>query len=330
MNCMLTLANNSKVQIKPLERFACICLALLYATLLCLFPMEGLADRANYLEMARVSPIILARHLGEGLHTLFANEPLWLIINSGLGFIFEDVIVVRIIVFFSAFVTSYLILIKNPKYFLLLLLVLIFPQVMKNFVIHIRQGLAIAVFMLGFYSTTSKNKIFWIGLTPFIHSSFFIILAIMIGAWFLQKLKTAPDLKITVYAIGSVSLALLITQLAALIGARQANTTAVMEEATSGIGFMFWIIVLLLLLFQGRRFLQQHITAIGILILYLASYFFTPIAGRVFESGFLLVIIAIISTTGWRNTALIGMLMAFNAALMMVQYTRPLMGFAAS
>lgn len=327
---MLALANNSKMQIKPLERFACISLALVYATLLCLFPMEGLADRANYLEMARISPLILARHLGQGLQSFFANEPLWLLINSGLGFIFEDVIVVRIIIFFSAFTTSYLILVKNPRYFLLLLLVLVFPHVMKNFVIHIRQGLAIAVFMLGFYSTTSKKKLLLIGLTPFIHSSFFIIAAIMVGAWFLKKLKTAPDLKIFVYAMGSISLALLVTQLAALIGARQANTTAVMEEATSGIGFLFWVIVLFLLLLQGRRFLQQHIIAMGILILYLASYFFTPIAGRVFESGFLLVILAIISTTGWRNSAVIGMLLAFNTALMVVQYTRPLMGFAAT
>lgn len=304
--------------------------ALAYASALCLFPMEGLADRDNYLEMARISPLILARHLGQGVHSLFANEPVWLAINSVLGLLLDDTVVVRIIVFFSAFVVSYLLLLNNPKNFFWLLLVLIFPQVMKNFVIHLRQGLAIAVFMLGWFSAGSKKRLFFIGISPFIHSSFFIISAILLGGWILKKLKTAPDIKLLMYAVVSLSLALLVTQLAALIGARQANTTAVMEEAASGIGFLFWSSMLVILLLQGRRFLHQYTVAIGVLIFYLAAYFFTPISGRVFESGVLLVLLAVLATTGWRRIMAFTILLAFNAALMLVQYSQPMMGFAAS
>jgi hypothetical protein len=313
-----------------MNRLLCFVVAILYASLLAAFPMEGVVDRDNYLEMARVSPLIMARHLGQGIHSLIANEPVWLAINSALGLMFADTVVVRIIVFFSAFSVAYLLLRHNPKHFFWLLLILIFPQVMKNFVIHLRQGLAIAVFMIGWFSLGKKKRLFFIGLSPFIHSSFFIIIAIMLGGWVLKKLKMAPDIKLLLYFTVSLSLALLVTQVAALIGARQAGTTAVMEEAASGIGFLFWSAILVILLLQGRRFLHQYTVAIGVLIFYLASYFFTPIAGRVFESGVLLVLLAVLATTGWRRVMALTILLAFNMALMLVQYSQPMMGFATS
>lgn len=321
-------ASSVTINMTPMHKLFCMLVAFAYASALCLFPMEGLADRENYLEMARVSPLIMARHLGEGVQSLIANEPVWLAINSALGLVFADEVVVRIIVFFSAFVVSYLLLINNPKNFFWLLLVLIFPQVMKNFVIHLRQGLAISVFLLGWFSAGNKKRLFFIGLSPFIHSSFFIIIAILLGGWFLKKLKTAPDIKLLLYFSVSLSLALLVTQVAALIGARQANTTAVMDGAVSGVGFLFWCAVLVILLMQGRRFLHQYTVACGVLIFYLASYFFTPIAGRVFESGVLLVLLATLATTGWRRIIALTILLAFNMALMLVQYSQPMMGFA--
>jgi hypothetical protein len=313
-----------------MSRFICFVVALIYAALLTAFPMEGVIDRDNYLEMARVSPLIIARYLGQGIHSLLANEPVWLAVNSALGLVFADTVVVRILVFFSAFVVSYLLLRNNPKNFFWLILVLIFPQIMKNFVIHLRQGLAIAVFMLGWYSSGKKKRLFFIALSPFIHSSFFIIIAILIGGWLLKKLKMAADIKLLLYFVVSLSLALLVTQLSALVGARQAETTAVMAEATSGVGFLFWGAMLVILLLQGRRFLHQYTVAIGVLIFYLAAYFFTPIAGRVFESGVVLLLLAVLATTGWRRIMALTVLLAFNMALMLVQYSQPLMGFAAS
>lgn len=313
-----------------MKKLVTLFISLIYAALLASAPMEGVIDRENYLEMGRVSPLILARYVGQGVQSVIANEPVWLVINSALGFLFEDEVVVRIIIFFSAFVVSYLLLINNPKNFFWLLLILVFPQVMKNFVIHLRQGLAIAVFMLGWFSSGNKKRVFFIGLTPFIHSSFFIIIAILLGNWLLKKLRAAPDFKLLMYFTASLSLALLVTQVAALIGARQAKTTAVMEGAASGVGFLFWSAILVILLLQGRQFIHKYSVAIGILIFYLASYFFTPIAGRVFESGVLLVLLAVLATTGWRRIMALTVLLAFNIALMLVQYSQPMMGFAAS
>lgn len=313
-----------------MKKLLAIFISTIYAALLASAPMEGVMDRDNYLDMARVSPLILARYAGQGIHSIFANEPVWLAINSVLGLLFVDTVVVRIIIFFSAFTVSYLLLRHNPKNFFWLILVLIFPQVMKNFVAHLRQGLAIAVFMVGWFSVGPKKRLFFIGISPFIHSSFFIIIAVMLGAWILKKLKTAPDIKLLLYSTVSLALALLASQLAGIIGARQANTTAVSEEEISGVGFIFWAVMLIIFLLQGRRFLHQYSIAIAVLIFYLAAYFFTPISGRVFESGILLVLLAALATTGWRRIMVMTLLLTFNAALMLVKYSQPMMGFAAS
>ena len=103
-----------------------------------------------------------------------------------------------------------------------------------------------------------------------------------------------------------------------------------MEEAASGIGFLFWSAMFTILLLQGRQFLHRYNAAIGVLIFYLAAYFFTPISGRVFESGILLVLLAVLATSGWRRIMAMTILVAFNGALMLVRFSEPMMGFAAS
>ncbi len=309
-------------------KFASFALAFLYAYVFISVPMEGIMDRDNYLEMARSSPLILARFIGQGVHSLFANEPVWLIVNSALALFFNDVVVVKIIIFFSSFAVAYVLLSNNPKHFIFLILILLFPQILKNFVVHLRQGFAIAVFMIAWYSIGKKRKFFLIALTPFIHSSFFIIVAILVASWILKKIRAASDLKVSLFLLVSLLLSLSITQLASLIGARQAISTAVMEKDTSGIGFLFWLILVVIALFQGKRFIHKYTPAIGIVIFYLSSYFFTPVAGRVYESGVILVLLALIHTTGWRKLTVASLIVFFNISLMVVLYSQPMMGFS--
>lgn len=80
--------------------------------------------------------------------------------------------------------------------------------------------------------------------------------------------------------------------MAALLGARQAQTTAVMGTDVSGVGFVMWALIALLLVLQGRSFLDMNTFAIGALLFYLSTYFLTPTVGRVFESAVLFVVLA--------------------------------------
>ena len=73
-----------------MRKLVTLFISLIYAALLASAPMEGVMDRDNYLEMARVSPLIIARYIGQGAQSVIANEPVWLAINSALGFVFDD------------------------------------------------------------------------------------------------------------------------------------------------------------------------------------------------------------------------------------------------
>lgn len=58
-----------------LREIGCLLIALFYASLLASLPMEGLMDRDNYLNAARVSPLTLAHYFDQGILVGLTNEP---------------------------------------------------------------------------------------------------------------------------------------------------------------------------------------------------------------------------------------------------------------
>lgn len=313
--------------INVIQKTAYVLVSLGYAFFLCSLPMEGIFDRDNYLTMASESPIIITGFLAKGIKSFLFNEPIWFAINSILGFFLDDVNVVRFLIFFSSFTVSYLLLCNNPKNIFWIVLILFFPNVVKNFIIHLRQGVAIAFFLIGWFSLGKFKRYFFIFASPFIHASFFIIIFFITLSWFLNKLKLAPDVKSGIFVSSSFALALSAVQLSGAIGARQSESTISDPGAISGAGFMFWSFVLFFISLQGRLFFHTHAISFGILVFYLSAYFFTPISGRVFESGILLVLLTLLHTNGLRRIILIGGMLVFNVSLMLVKYTKPLMGF---
>ena len=142
--------------------------ALLYAYLLItVIPIDAVMDRGNYLNYASWPEVLFIQQLERGLLPLFFNEPIFLLINFVLSLLFDEENVVRTIIFFGSFTTSYLVLRYNYRYFLILLFFLLIPQVLKNYVIHIRQGLALSFFLIGYLSINKNN----------FRSSFFILLS---------------------------------------------------------------------------------------------------------------------------------------------------------
>lgn len=313
-----------------LRKIGCLLIALIYASLLASVPMEGLMDRDNYLNAARVSPLILAHYFDQGILVGLTNEPVWLGINSILGFFLEPDVVVRIVVFFSAFTVAYLVLKHSKQHFILLILVLLFPLVIKNFVVHLRQGVAIAFFAIGWFASGKKTKYVFYAMSPLIHSSFFLILPLMFLREVLTRLHFSIDVKAIVYVFAGVTIGIFIGFLAALLGARQAETTAAMGSDVSGVGFVMWALIALLLLLQGRSFLDKNAFAIGALLFYLATYFLTPIAGRVFESAVLFVVLAGLALTGYRKYGFVLIILAFTLGYFIMRLGQPLMGFGAT
>ncbi|WP_082460444.1 EpsG family protein [Pseudomonas mediterranea] len=279
---------------------SCFILALIFAYVLAFLPVDAFVDRDNYLRYASSSAEIFERGLNEGWLYLFINEPVWLLVNIAFSFLFSDENVVRSIIFLSAFITSFLTLKLDSRFFFVLLLFLLLPQVLKNYIVHLRQGLAVAIFMLGWFARGKKVRRLLIILTPFIHASFFFVLIIYYYSVLLAWLRFSSGVRLVAFAIIGTGAAFTTLWLASNLGARQAGVYETANLQISGLGFAYWFVILLLFVLQGAIYLKNNGFQVGMLVFYLAIYFFLPISARIFESAVLLVLISGLRLTSWR------------------------------
>jgi hypothetical protein len=174
----------------------------IYAFTLASLPVDKFIDRDNYLALVTASGIALQAYSGSGFLTLLQNEPIWLAINLVLGLFFENAIVLQILIFVSSFLFSFAILRMSkpePKYILFAIAICLWPQVMKNYVIHIRQGVAISVFMLAMLSAARIPRVVGLAATPFLHSSFFFVQINLMLAWLVkQSMKRSLNVRAAV------------------------------------------------------------------------------------------------------------------------------------
>lgn len=281
-----------KISKASLSVFGIFLLSLTVSTILASLQVDAFKDRENYLIYAQDSIVILLRNFSEGLLPTIFNEPLWLLINVALGVFFDPENVVRLLIFASSFIVLSKLLLQDKNKFFFLLLIFFLPIVVKNHIVHLRQGVAIAIFIFAYFSW-SKYKYFYLALTPLVHSSFFVILLLMFIRASMTKIRLAGDLQSILYfAVGSV-LAVLLVQVASILGARQHEqyATEAMNNV-SGLGFVFWFSVLMIYCAQGKKFLKENSFSVGVLALYLTTYFTLPVTGRILESAVVVVLLS--------------------------------------
>jgi hypothetical protein len=288
-----------------------LCLALGYALVLASLPVDVFKDRSNYLIYASHSEIIFERYLAQGWLSAFSNEPVWLWLNTLLALFWSPERVVRILIFFPAFAVALVVLRHDSRQFLWLLLILLMPQVIKNHIIHLRQGVAISVFMLGWIAVRPWQRwSLWL-LAPLIHTSFFFVLSFWVFSQFLVRLRFAMDLRTLLYSIVGITVGLGLGLLATVFGARQATRYGFGAADISGLGFIFWGFLLLLTFWQGREYQRTHAFAVSILIVYLSTYFLTEVTARVFESALLIVLLALLQLKGLRRQIFLAAIIFF-------------------
>ena len=306
-------------------------IAVLYATMLVyLIPMEGILDRENYLIYANNSDLIFSRYYPHNILGLITNEPIWLGINSFLNLFLLPNQVVSLIIFISSFVSSYLILKNNRKYFLFLLIILFSPQFIGKFIIHLRQGLAIAIFLIGWFSTSKKIRYFWFILTPFIHASFFFVLFLFMYTKVLNKTKLSVGIKIfSLIALG-LFLGFTLEHIVSISGARQANEYKFSADNVSGLSFIFWFCIFSLYFSQGRLFANKHIFPIATIAFYLSTYFLIEVTGRIFESTLILVLLTSLDLSSWRKYLAISMIVSFEILNWGIRLNQPWFGWGST
>jgi hypothetical protein len=309
-----------------LFKISALLLSLAYSVALTLLPMAPFKDRENYLLYASDSLIILARSFSEGYIQVLFNEPIWLILNIGLGSFLSPENVVRFIIFVSAFIVSLYILKFDKKHFLYLLAVLFIPLLIKNHIIHLRQGFAVSIFLLAWFSS-GKNKFILFTLTPLIHSSFFIVLAVLVFSKCMSKARLSVGLQVLLYVIIATLMSLFLLQIAGSVGARQGEIYENTVNKVSGLGFIFWLGILAIFISDKKYFIEQHSFEVGIIILYLLTYFTLPVTGRVFESCIPLILIAGLKLKPYNRMIFIFSIISFSLLLWATRINSPGIGF---
>jgi len=273
-------------------RLLAVLFALAYAAVLAGLPLMEFMDRANYMTYASRSSEILQSYAEQGWLVLLTNEPLWLLANVGLGKLLSPEAVVRVIIFSSALVVSYLAIRSSPRNAVWVILFLLVPQVLKNHITHLRQGLAVAVFLSGWFSRRHGWRLASFAMAPFIHSGFFFVLGLMALTHVVRRLRWAADLRTIAFALTGIAIGVGLPRLAPYLPARQFQEYVFAAGDISGLGFLFWGGILALMLLQPRQYLKEHAFEIGIVVFYLALYPFVEISARVFENATLLVLLA--------------------------------------
>lgn len=295
--------------------------ALAYAGVLALMPGEGFLDRENYLAYLENAPIFMLGWLDGNLLQMLANEPLWILANAGLGLVWPHEQALQVLIFVPAAIVAHRVLGVDPRQPLLLLAFLLLPQVLKNHVVHLRQGLGLAIFLLGWFAASPRWRwSLWL-LTPLVHSSFFFVLLLLGMARLMYHWRVPLPLAWATFVLTGVGIGLTLGALVQATGARQAEEVEfAAAQGISGLGFLFWLIALALLLLQARAFLREHLLEIGAVLFYLATYFLSPFTARVFESTLPLVLLAGLRMRGPGRILFLAAVLAFGALQWLMMY----------
>lgn len=332
---MTTFPNNAITMTAPagrqsdgwLKRAFPIVFALSYAAILSQLPLDIFKDRANYIVYADYSDAILARYSASGILSLLANEPLWLLLNINLARFMYPENALRVIIFVPAFLVAWQLLKRNPHHAIWMIFFLLAPQVIKNHIIHLRQGVALSVFILGYFAGPKWLRFGLMFTSGFIHASFLFIWVIGAAVWASDALRLAPRLRAGILILCFIMIGALIGFVAGGIGARQAIIYENADLDISGIGFLFWMMIFLLFASSGAAYLRNNMFPFAILSFYLAIYFITPISGRIFESGMFLVFLSGLTLPGWRRHLFLGSFIFFSAVQYVTRLDQPWLGW---
>ena len=314
---------------KPDASRLAVVLSFFYAYVLAfVLPSEAFKDRENYLVYAADAGPAMARYLDAGILSFLVNEPVFLLANYVLSLFMEPQAVLSLLIFGFAFLFAFSMLGFNRKLIFWLLIALFLPQVLKNHVVQLRQGYAVALFTYAWLYLDGSKKWFMIGLTPFIHASFFIVGCFLAIYWFSSWVKLRFDLKSTVFFTISVLSVFLIFVVADMLGSRHALRYSDFDLNVSGGAFVFWSLVFAIFCFQPREWYEKHSFAALFVLVYLGMYFTFPLSGRVFESVLPLVLIAGFSTRGYYQYAFIILFLVYFLGQIFLALGQPLLGFA--
>jgi hypothetical protein len=268
---------------------------------------DNIRDRVYYLDYVNFELDQLLGNFEYNILIFLANEPLFSFMTVFLGNVFEtDVAAVRSLIIIISFVGAYYCYNKTRNIYLTLL-IMFFGQVYVNYVMSLRQGAALALFLLGMLARGKVRNLFLFS-APFVHNSFFLTLFFYYTAKILTKYRI--DFKVATLLITILNLIIFNTvlKMASFLGVRQAENYVMYggaDDSVSGLGFILWIFLLLIFLF-GIKYNDQlyaeknfyiekkflvYFSIISITF-YLFSYVYVPPLARTIQNSALIILSA--------------------------------------
>lgn len=318
---------NLQTERPALQSFHKMLIPLVYGMAMCLLPDPKFKDFMNYIEFINNISVIADDYFDRSLLVIITNEPLFIIINLTLSLFFSNETALRILIFVGAFASLWAVLRNHPRHFLLVILIFLFPQVMKNYLVHLRQGLAIGLFLFGWYMTAPRLRLFIIGLTPLIHASFFIIIFILCLSWLIHKAKFDAFVNVLISAAVLFFIVINLGTIAELFGARQVGWYKFTVSNLSGFGFVFWFALFSVCFLSSKTWLRNHIYEINMIVFYLAGYWLIDVGARVLESGLILICLAGLSLQYNRKIVFYFLLLGVNLSLWASRFNMSGLGF---
>lgn len=301
--------------------------AAMFAFFISSLPNENFLDYANYVNYARFSELILYSNFENGVLRVLFNEPLWLFLNVFAGSIFPPEIAVRFIILFSTFLTASIVLRFRVVPLWAAILLITIPLVLKNHLVHLRQGVAVAIFLIGWSTGSFRYRAAASIVAGFVHSSFMPITLLCLLAHFQSVYKFGVALRVVSFLILCGAIVFSFEAVLIFSGARQGETSAELSGNASGFAFLFWLSILIIFFAQGRDFLRSFQYEVGFIFFYLTSYLFLAYSGRIFESVILTVFFAGFSLSGSRRIIFILCFLILVAANWYIVSGLPLLGF---
>ena len=246
---------------------------------------EEIKDRVRYLKLfENLEDFIIGTYLNEGIISTIFNDSLFFLICYILGFFFTPKNGLRLIIFISSFLISNTIIKNSKGGFFYNLIFLINPYLTLCLILNIRQALALSIFVFSFYTFRGfKRNLFFI-FSCLNHTSYFLIIFLNWISLFLIKIKSSIFERSILLSMALTIFSTSFFMLSTLIPARQLKEFANLGSDGSGIGFIAWLIILILFILNEKNILKKNHSfnfSIVSIILFLSSYFFLNFSFRV-------------------------------------------------
>ena len=282
-------------RLKNIKSIIKLFVAYVYAWYLSGIPSFLFKDRWNYQRYATYSSSLLEDYMEKG-YLFFFKEPLFLLFNTWLSGFNDPSFTINFFVFFICFIVCLFAqkVSKNIVLFIFFILFLFFnTQTFAIQLVTIRQGVALGLLLLLFlyfkkYIKNYLTLIIFIGILGTIHNSFFIVAFGLFIDWFCTNILKRKELKFRLIVNFFVVLLfniLLIVALAKLLDVKQ-QISDDFDSSSGGGGFLLWGIVFVYILiykpqqYENKTDFYMYMLSLTGLIMYLTSYFLSPISGR--------------------------------------------------